>query len=90
MNHFRKTAFIGTIFLPIGLILLLSFNGLLELFNRKFSDIFISLVKPHHTFSKDVVIVDIDENSLALYADDPNFGRWPWKRSVYPSLISYI
>lgn len=90
MNHLRKTAFIGTILLPIGLILLLSFNGLLELFNRKFSDIFISLVKPHHTFSKDVVIVDIDENSLALYADDPNFGRWPWKRSVYPSLISYI
>ena len=90
MNHFRKTAFIGTILLPIGLMFLLNFNGLLELFNRKFSDIFISLVKPHHTFSKDVVIVDIDENSLALYADDPNFGRWPWKRSVYPSLISYI
>lgn len=90
MNHFRKTAFIGTILLPIGLMFLLNFNGLLELFNRKFSDVFISLVKPHHTFSKDVVIVDIDENSLALYADDPNFGRWPWKRSVYPSLISYI
>ncbi len=48
------------------------------------------MVKPHQSFSKDVVIVDIDENSLAVYSFDPNFGRWPWKRSVYPSLISYI
>jgi len=90
LNYYRKSAFLGTILLPIGIILLLNLNGLLEIFNRKLSDIFISMVKPHHTFSKDVVIVDIDENSLALYSFDPNFGRWPWKRSVYPSLISYI
>ena len=90
MKQFRKTAFSGTILLPFTVILLLNVNGLIELLNRKLSDIFISFVEPHHKFSEDVVIVDIDENSLALYANDPNFGRWPWKRSVYPSLLSYI
>ncbi len=30
--------------------------------------------------AKDVVIVDIDERSLAALA--PDFGRWPWPRSV--------
>ena len=90
MNHLKKFAFLGTILLPIIIVVLLNLSGQLEVFNRKFSDILVSLVKPHYSFSNDVVIVDIDENSLALYADDPNFGRWPWKRSVYPSIISYI
>ena len=90
MNHIKKIAFLGTILFPIIIVVLLNLSGLLEVLNRKFSDILVGMVKPHHSFSKDIVIVDIDENSLALYADDPNFGRWPWKRSVYPSIISYI
>ncbi len=90
MKYFHKSAFAGTILFPLGIVLLLGISGTMEIMNRKFSDLLFSLKSTHHTFSKDVVIVDIDENTLALFANDPQFGRWPWKRSVYPDLISYI
>ncbi len=38
--------------------------------------------------SKQVVIVDFDEDSLKKYAE--TFGRWPWPRRVYKELISFI
>lgn len=35
--------------------------------------------------SDDIVIVDIDERSLAKMAED--YGRWPWPRSVFAELL---
>ena len=35
-----------------------------------------------------VVILDIDERSLALMA--PNFGRWPWPRSILAEAIANL
>ena len=35
--------------------------------------------------SDDIVIIDIDERSLAKMAED--FGRWPWPRSVFAELL---
>lgn len=64
--------------------------GILETWNRKLSDFYMTLYPDHHEFSKDVVIIDIDEHSLAYYANHPEVGRWPWKRSIYPGIYSYL
>ena len=38
--------------------------------------------------SDDIVIVDIDERSLALLAED--YGRWPWPRSVMGDFLALL
>ncbi len=38
--------------------------------------------------SDNIVIVDIDERSLALLADD--YGRWPWPRSVMGDFLALL
>ncbi|MCW7470511.1 adenylate/guanylate cyclase domain-containing protein [Leptospira kanakyensis] len=73
----------GTI---LGLISLFGFSNTL---NRKLSDSLFHLLPSHHKFSKDIVIIDIDEQSIAKYADHPELGQWPWKRNIYPTLIGY-
>ncbi|TGK48097.1 adenylate/guanylate cyclase domain-containing protein [Leptospira bouyouniensis] len=57
--------------------------------DRKLSDAFFHLLPSHHRFSNDIVIIDIDEQSIAKYADHPELGQWPWKRHIYPTLIGY-
>lgn len=50
-----------------------------------------ALVARHALNSKpdsDIVIVDIDERSLALLAD--SVGRWPWPRSLHAELVEGI
>lgn len=37
---------------------------------------------------KDIVLVEIDDSSLA--AVEPVFGRWPWPRAVHASLIDFL
>ncbi len=39
-------------------------------------------------FSDQVVILDIDEESLKLLS--PLFGRWPWPRRVYKDVIEFL
>lgn len=70
----------------LGIISLLGFSQTL---NRKLSDSFFHLLPSHHKLSNDIVIIDIDEQSIAKYADHPELGQWPWKRNIYPTLISY-
>lgn len=82
--------FLLSVIIPVFILVIFGFLGISEVWNRKISDSFFLLLPSHHTFSKDVVIVDIDEQSLAQYADNPDLGRWPWKRTVYPILFSYI
>jgi adenylate cyclase len=38
--------------------------------------------------SKDIVIVDIDEKSLAAMAGE--FGRWPWPRQVFGEFVEQV
>ncbi|TGL90720.1 adenylate/guanylate cyclase domain-containing protein [Leptospira congkakensis] len=73
----------GTI---LGLISLFGFSNTL---NRKLSDSLFHLLPSHHKFTKDIVIIDIDEQSIAKYADHPELGQWPWKRNIYPTIIGY-
>ncbi|WCL48125.1 CHASE2 domain-containing protein [Leptospira sp. GIMC2001] len=79
-----------SLFIP-SIILWIFYNfGILEIWNRKISDFLMTAYPNHHEFSKDVVILDIDEHSLSYYADHPDIGRWPWKRSIYPAMYSYL
>lgn len=82
--------FLLSFLLPLAITITLSNLGLLEIMNRKLVDGVMKVSKSHHEFSKDVVIIDIDEESLSVYANHPEVGRWPWKRSIYPLLYSFI
>ncbi|MBM9545820.1 adenylate/guanylate cyclase domain-containing protein [Leptospira sp. 201903074] len=77
------------VIVPAILIAFLSLFGFSHTLNRKLSDSFFHLLPSHHIFSKDIVIIDIDEQSIAKYADHPELGQWPWKRTIYPTLIGY-
>lgn len=77
------------VLVPALLLSLLSLFGFSQTLNRKLSDSFFHLLPSHHSFSKEIVIIDIDEQSIAKYADHPELGQWPWKRTIYPTLISY-
>ncbi|MCW7472581.1 adenylate/guanylate cyclase domain-containing protein [Leptospira levettii] len=75
--------------IPTLLTTLISFFRFSTTLDRKLSDALFHLLPSHHTFSKDIVIIDIDEQSIAKYADHPELGQWPWKRHIYPTLIGY-
>ena len=40
--------------------------------------------------SKDVVIIALDNASFEARAMRENYGRWPWRRSLYALLLSYL
>lgn len=86
----KITPYFLTIIFP--LLLLFSFDvfGILDFWNKKLSDVPIYLFPEHHKFSNDIVILDIDEHSLAHYANHPEVGRWPWRRSIYPSIYAFL
>lgn len=75
--------------IPTLITTFLSFFRFSTTLDRKLSDVFFHLLPTHHFFSKDIVIIDIDEQSIAKYADHPELGQWPWKRHIYPTLIGY-
>ncbi|TGL99714.1 adenylate/guanylate cyclase domain-containing protein [Leptospira jelokensis] len=85
------------IFIPIILMVVIpaifmtfiSFFRFSTTLDRKLSDAFFHILPSHHFFSKDIVVIDIDELSIAKYADHPELGQWPWKRHIYPTLIGY-
>jgi adenylate cyclase len=52
------------------------------------TDHLVRLHAARHVADDDIVIVDIDESSLARMADEA--GRWPWPRSVHGELIEAI
>ncbi len=41
--------------------------------------------KPH----EDVVLILIDQNSV-LWGEDIGLGRWPWNRSIYGDILTYL
>ena len=71
-------------------LLMISLFGFSQTLNRKLSDSFFHLLPSHHSFSKEIVIIDIDEQSIAKYADHPELGQWPWKRGVIAEGLSKL
>ena len=63
------------------------FRALLSLDNRV-SDFFVRKQALSLSPDPDIVIVDIDNNSLAAMVDKA--GRWPWPRSVHGELVEGI
>jgi adenylate cyclase len=66
---------------------LFSLHLLLPLENR-LSDFFVKTCALGLQADPDIVIVDIDEKSMALMADEA--GSWPWPRSVHGELVAGI
>lgn len=65
-------------------------TGQLDEIENKLIDLRYRLIDTGVRFSDRVVLVDIDEGTLETYADEPLFGRWPWRRDVYRPLLEYI
>ncbi|TGK91504.1 adenylate/guanylate cyclase domain-containing protein [Leptospira brenneri] len=89
----KQTKYLFPFFLmvivPGAILAMISLFGFSNTLNRKLSDSLFHILPTHHRFSKDIVIIDIDEQSIAKYADHPELGQWPWKRNIYPTLIGY-
>ncbi|GBF51861.1 adenylate/guanylate cyclase [Leptospira ryugenii] len=89
MNQKYLFPLILVVILPLFLIFLLFISGVSSYLNRKFSDGLFAILPHHYHMSDEIVIIDIDEQSIAKYADELAFGQWPWKRNVYPTLLSF-
>ena len=52
---------------------------------NRVSDAFVRLHARGQTADPEIVLVDIDEKSLAAMAED--VGKWPWPRALHAELI---
>ncbi len=75
---------------PLAYTTPLLFTGRLRGWEDRLVDFRYRYANPGHPFSDRVVLVDIDEGSLARGAEDPKFGRWPWRRDIFPPLLEYL
>jgi adenylate cyclase len=78
---------IGAIFIVLALVELTWLHALLPLENR-LSDWFVHRQAQSLTPDADIVIVDIDDASLARMQETA--GSWPWPRSVHGELVRGI
>ncbi|MGH8677630.1 MAG: CHASE2 domain-containing protein [Burkholderiales bacterium] len=62
--------------------------GWLQSPESRFSDLFVAAQAGKHKPDPQIVVVDIDEASLAQMADFA--GHWPWPRSVHGELVAGI
>ncbi len=62
--------------------------GLLGPFENRVADHLVRLHADRHQADEAIVIVDIDEASLARMANEA--GRWPWPRSVHGDLVAAL
>mgnify|MGYP002622073516 CR=1 FL=1 len=61
---------------------------LLRGLEERFSDLFVAAQADRRAADPDIVIVDVDEASLAALAQEA--GRWPWPRSLHGELVAGI
>ena len=84
----RQTSLrIGALFLVFALLELTWLHALSPLENR-LSDLFVRLQAQDLKPDADIVIVDIDDSSLASMQDTA--GSWPWPRAVHGELVRGI
>lgn len=77
-------------FLSLFLTLLLEFRGLMEPVENYFIDLRHEYITTDHVYSRDIVVVDVDESTLSSFRTEPALGRWPWKRDVWAPIVEYI
>ncbi|GAB1234427.1 CHASE2 domain-containing protein [Ferrigenium sp. UT5] len=78
---------IGLVFVLLALLELLLVHSLSPLENR-LSDVFVRSQAQALAPDPDIVIVDIDDASLAQLEDEA--GRWPWPRAIHGELVRGI
>lgn len=76
--------------IPIVLVLVLHSTGALARIENRLTDFRYLYFNPGHSFSEDVVVLEIDEQSLQKLGQDPIYGRWPWKRNAYIPLLEFV
>lgn len=78
--------------MAVFLVLLIALNGLwvnaFSTLDKRLSDVFVRLVASKLQPDPDIVIVDIDEASIATMQDVA--GSWPWPRAVHGELLQGI
>jgi adenylate cyclase len=62
--------------------------GWFEALERQFTDVFVAAQADNRKPDPDIVILDVDEASLAEVSDDA--GRWPWPRSIHGEIVAGI
>ncbi len=88
MKDFRKTLHILTaLFMLLGSVEMGWLHGFLPLENH-LSDLFVRLQAQRLQPDSQIVIVDIDDTSLARMQDVA--GKWPWPRDVHGELVRGI
>lgn len=83
----RSAQHIGLVFMLLALLELLFLQVLSPLENR-LSDAFVRMQAQALQPDPDIVIVDIDDASLAQMESDA--GRWPWPRAIHGELVQGI
>ncbi|MBU0689683.1 MAG: adenylate/guanylate cyclase domain-containing protein [Gammaproteobacteria bacterium] len=87
-NPDRQSAqHIGLAFMLLALLELMYLHALSPLENR-LSDAFVRMQATALAPDPDIVIVDIDDNSLTQMENDA--GRWPWPRAIHGELVQGI
>ncbi len=85
----RKPSTAQTQFVLAGALWLLSLLAMLHLglprLENQFLDWGLRSLASRHPPDTDIVIIDIDEPSLAAMAEE--YGRYPWSRAVYGTLL---
>ncbi|MEW6608094.1 MAG: adenylate/guanylate cyclase domain-containing protein [bacterium] len=81
---------VGLSLVVLGLILFISlpFEDIFNTFERKTLDYRFRLLSDPKEARSDIVIIDIDEESIRQMED--LYGRWPWTREVHSGLIKYL
>ena len=67
---------------------LLGPTRVLQVAEWKSYDARMQIVADANAASPDIVVVEIDENSLEVYRD--RLGRWPWSRDAHALLLRYL
>ena len=62
--------------------------GWLESLERRFTDLFVAAQADNRKPDPGIIILDVDETSLAEVSDDA--GRWPWPRSIHGEIVAGI
>ncbi|MEQ8350029.1 MAG: adenylate/guanylate cyclase domain-containing protein [Leptospiraceae bacterium] len=75
---------------PIVFVLVLHAFGALARVENNITDLRYVFFNPGHKFSEDILVLEIDEQSLQKLGQDPIYGRWPWKRNAYVPLLEFV
>ncbi len=84
----KKVHFTGGLIVLVILSSFFTFFNLLEGIDGYLLDLKYKFFNRTTKASDKVVVVDIDEQSLKLLSN--KYGRWPWPRNIYKTLIEYF